>query len=388
MKILQTGDYFLGIQNMGKKEASPYLFSQIHDYKRYISCITKYAKSNQVDVVLIMGNLFFSSLPGDYLQSIILEQIKELSESNIDTVVLKGKYDQPTQDYSFLTLLQSLPYKTTHIVQKDECVVLKKNQEIVQIIAIPYQNSFAAETTDEFSHSEIGKKRIAKLLPKIEPGSFSLLLMQASLSFLEPFFLVPDLPVFNPKYLKTLPFQYFAFSGQPFKKVEKISNNTISWVGYAGSLGEFEYADSTIERGFLVMDTQQPSNPPQFIHNSKQRPTALIRVYVNSEKEAIEKLNEEFLLNDYREHITRIVLHTDANLSLSKIHKHFEDHCFHIHSIEQQGKRLCYVGDEEILPVRKYIDIFFEEKRLSFPEDLEEKIENNCLSYINKEFST
>ncbi|MDD4614790.1 MAG: hypothetical protein PHI40_05240, partial [Caldisericia bacterium] len=328
--------------------------------------------------------LFFSSLPNDFLQSVVRERIKDLAQSNIHCVVLSGKYDQPCQGTSFLEMLPSLSFQYVHTIQKDECIVLKKDSDALQIAALPYKKMSPSDATSLSSRSEIAENRISKLIPKIQPDLFSVLFMQATLSFLEPFFLLPDIPAFHASYLQSLPFQYFAFGGQPFKKIEKLSTLE-SWIGYPGSLGEFEYADSTIERGFLVYDSLSISEPPHFIPNPEQRLTALIRISANSEKEIMEKLNEEFLLNDYREHITRIVLHTDANLSLPSIHGSFEEHCFHIHSIEQQGKQLRYVDDEEILPIRRYVDFYLEEKRLPLPEILEEEVNTHCLSYLYNE---
>jgi hypothetical protein len=207
--------------------------------------------------------------------------------------------------------------------------------------------------------------------------------MQAQIEPLEPFFLLPDLPILDMEYLKNLPFHYYALGGQPYKRVERLHEGG-PWFSYPGTLGEFEFSDSSIERGFVVFNTLHADTKPAFIHNENQRQTALIRINANSEKETIEKLNEEFLLNNYREHITRILLHTDAKLSIQQIYQLFEDHCFHIHSIEQQGKRLCFVGDEEILPLDNYMNAFFDEKQSKFPKELQGEIREACWKYLSE----
>ncbi len=383
MKILQSGDFFLGIQNMGKNESSLYHFSQIHDYARYWTYVTQYAKNNFIDIILFSGNFFFSSLPNDYLQSIIMDGIRDCIHSKIHVVVLEGKYDQDCQGYSFLQILQSLSNDYLHIILKNDCIPIRKEQEILQIAAIPY-NTFHSTAENPTSLSESAKKHIAKLIPKIQNEQFPILFMQAQIPSLEPFFLLPDLPILDLEYLHQLPFQFYALGGQPYKRIEQL-NNAGPWLSYPGSLGEFEFSDSSIERGFMIYDTLQTSAPPVFIHNEKQRKTALIRINANSEKETIEKLNEEFLLNNYREHITRILLHTDAKLSLYEIYHLFEDHCYHIHSIEQQGKKLCYVGDEEILPLDYYMNAFFDEKQSKFPNELQIDIRKAYLRYLSEE---
>lgn len=382
MKILQTGDFFLGIQNMGKRESSLYHFSQIHDYARYWSYITQYAKTNSIDVILFSGNFFFSSLPSDFFQSILMEGVRDCIQSKIHIVILEGKYDQECQGHSFLQTLQSISNNYLHIIRKNDCILIKKEEESIQIAAIPY-NTFHSTAENPSSLSESAKKHIATLLPKIQNDYFSILFMQAQLNPLESFFLLPDLPILEFEYLQNLPFHYYALGGQPYKRVEQL-NERGPWLSYPGSLGEFEFSDSSIERGFIVFDTLQADVSPAFIHNKNQRQTALIRINANSEKETIEKLNEEFLLNNYREHITRILLHTDAKLSIQQIYHLFEDHCFHIHSIEQQGKRLCYVGDEEILPLENYMNTFFDEKQSDFPIDLQSQIREACMRYLSE----
>ena len=136
MKILHTSDWHLGRSLYGRK--------RYEEFSRFLDWLTETIKQEQVDILLVAGDIFDTSIPPNYAQELYYRFLHQVSTSHCQhVVIIAGNHDSP----SFLTapsaLLQVL---NVHVVgaaledPRDEVFVLRDNadQPLAIVCAVPY----------------------------------------------------------------------------------------------------------------------------------------------------------------------------------------------------------------------------------------------------------
>src|SRR5262245_9065032 len=87
MKFLHTSDWHVGrtIRNRSRMDEHRAVFAEIIDI----------AKQEQVDSVLITGDIFHERRPSLEAQELVAETLAELARQQIPTVVIPGNHDDP-----------------------------------------------------------------------------------------------------------------------------------------------------------------------------------------------------------------------------------------------------------------------------------------------------
>ncbi|MCK5847799.1 MAG: hypothetical protein KAH01_01210 [Caldisericia bacterium] len=369
MRIIHTGDFFIGIQNFGKSVPTFAGFSQIDDYIKYLNFTIDYAISNTVDLILVSGNVFFSSQPSIFLQNLIIEKVQEAVYKKIKFIFVQGQYDQPYRHSSFIkTLSELFPDNVTAVVDVGVQKISIRDS-FLQIACIP--------TPSILKHSL--EESIIHLSNQIDPSGYSIFCSQLLLESFKPFFLLSHLQKFKPEILKNLVFNYYALGGYHIPLVQKHVSNPHTYIGYPGSLGEIQYGDSLVEKGFLFIDTKSKSKKPVFVRNKSQRLVTLIRITADTIDDIYEKLDEEFLLNDFKESITRIVIHTELQVEKQDIKQKYSSSCFYIYNIEIISKSHNDTF-KETNTLEKFVEKYIQLKTNDLTE--QKALIKQCLSYF------
>ena len=136
MKLLHTSDWHLGRSLHGRKRH--------HEFDCFLSWLLGALTEHQIDVLLVAGDIFDTTTPGNRAQSQYYRFLHQVAASQCrHVVVIAGNHDSPTFLDAPRELLRAL---NVHVVGQaaenphDEVLVLKSDHDQAELIvcAVPY----------------------------------------------------------------------------------------------------------------------------------------------------------------------------------------------------------------------------------------------------------
>ncbi len=135
MKILHTSDWHLGQYFLGK--------SRQNEHKQFLDWLLECAKKNQVDAIIVAGDIFDTGSPPSYARELYNQFIEDLQATKIKLIIVGGNHD------SVATLGESkglLKLLNTYVVpgvmaNLDEQVITltdKNKKPVAMICAVPF----------------------------------------------------------------------------------------------------------------------------------------------------------------------------------------------------------------------------------------------------------
>ena len=167
MKFLHTADWHLGAKTNGR--------DRLDEQKRVLDEIESIVKYENVDCVIIAGDVFNTASPSAEAEELFFDSIQKLSENGDRFIfVLAGNHDDPTRLSAGLPLsskhnialvsslakLKENSFNKNAIVKLIETgrghIKIKKNEEIVTIAYLPYPNEvrIAEKVDSDLSYAE------------------------------------------------------------------------------------------------------------------------------------------------------------------------------------------------------------------------------------------
>ncbi len=135
MKILHTSDWHLGQYFLGK--------SRQNEHKQFIDWLLVCACENQVDAIIVAGDIFDTGSPPSYARELYNQFIEDLQATGIKLIVVGGNHDSVAtlaESKGLLKLLNTFVVPGV-MVNKDEQVITltdKNKQPIAMICAVPF----------------------------------------------------------------------------------------------------------------------------------------------------------------------------------------------------------------------------------------------------------
>ncbi|WP_404317010.1 exonuclease SbcCD subunit D C-terminal domain-containing protein [Malaciobacter canalis] len=135
MRFLHTSDWHLGQNFMGK--------SRIEEHKAFLSWLLNTIKENNIDVLLVSGDIFDTGTPPNYALELYYNFLKQLSQvSSLNTTIITaGNHDSVSTLKAPKQLLEAL---NVHVVvngDEDENIIIpiKKDDNTKAIVcAVPF----------------------------------------------------------------------------------------------------------------------------------------------------------------------------------------------------------------------------------------------------------
>lgn len=187
MKILHTADWHLGLklQNIDLKP----------DHEYFLSFLLNYIKKEEVDVLMISGDIFDQAYPSQTALGMYYEFLAQLIPLKIDVVITAGNHDAPSVLNGPKEILSQLKIHIFSEINSDNLnqniISLKRKEEEVHIAAIPFirdqhLRSYIKDNNDKEAQDQVreGLKHIYdecaaqlkdKLGPKIGMGHLMVL---------------------------------------------------------------------------------------------------------------------------------------------------------------------------------------------------------------------
>jgi DNA repair protein SbcD/Mre11 len=135
MKILHTSDWHLGQNFMGK--------SRFEEHKAFLSWLLNLTKEQEIDLLLVSGDIFDTGTPPNYALELYYNFLKELSHISTlkSTIITAGNHDSIATIKAPKQLLQVLNVHVIASGDRDEDVLIpiKENEAVKAIVcAVPY----------------------------------------------------------------------------------------------------------------------------------------------------------------------------------------------------------------------------------------------------------
>lgn len=135
MKILHTSDWHLGQNFMGK--------NRIEEHEAFLSWLLDIIKTEQIEVLLVSGDIFDTGTPPNYALELYYNFLKELStiKTMITTIITAGNHDSISTLKAPKQLLEVLNVRVITTGDEDENTIIPvyKNNELKSIVcAVPF----------------------------------------------------------------------------------------------------------------------------------------------------------------------------------------------------------------------------------------------------------
>ncbi len=136
MKILHTSDWHLGRSLYGRK--------RYEEFRHFLDWLIDTIEQEQVDMLLVAGDIFDTSIPPNYAQELYYHFLHKVSATHCQhVVIIAGNHDSPSFLSAPAALLRVL---NVYVVgsamedHRDEVIVLrdKADQPLAIVCAVPY----------------------------------------------------------------------------------------------------------------------------------------------------------------------------------------------------------------------------------------------------------
>jgi len=135
MKILHTSDWHLGQYFLGK--------SRQNEHKQFLDWLLVCACENQVDAIIVAGDIFDTGSPPSYARELYNQFIEDLQKTNITLIIVGGNHDSVAtlgESKGLLKLLNTFVIPGVMSNQDEQVITLtdKNKQAIAMVCAVPF----------------------------------------------------------------------------------------------------------------------------------------------------------------------------------------------------------------------------------------------------------
>ncbi len=138
MKILHTSDWHLGQYFLGK--------SRLNEHKQFLDWLLVCAQYNQVDAIIVAGDIFDTGSPPSYARELYNQFIEDLQATRIKLIIVGGNHDSVAtlgESKGLLKMLNTfvIPGVMTNCDEQVITLTDINKQPIAMICAIPFLRS-------------------------------------------------------------------------------------------------------------------------------------------------------------------------------------------------------------------------------------------------------
>ncbi|MEZ0538000.1 exonuclease SbcCD subunit D [Caldicellulosiruptoraceae bacterium PP1] len=421
LKIVHTADLHFGVTTYSK-ETPDGLGSRVLDYFKTFTQIKDFIYENNVDILLITGDIFKDREPNSTLRNKFYKEVLELSQRGVICIIIPGNHDMhpfEIKDHNIKTL-QIFDLENVYIMDKNfQELIIEKNNQKVRFISIPYpyperiltlldKKNISEEEMSLFFSNYIEQKinNMLESSPDIPTIIGAHLTMsEATVGSERGIMLGRDIKVSLSAFLN--PKISYVALGHIHKP--QILNAKEPLISYCGSPDILDFSEISDKKGFMYLEINENKLIYSFI-NTKVRPFFEIKINL-TEFDENENYEEKVFLNidrfinkvekegiNFKSSIVRVLIYTTniikKNLDFKKIQEYIEKKCFYLSAINievidnKKDFRIVDI-DESTNPseaFKKYLNSHLKYKDLKNKDQIIEKFNqlfmknNNSLS--------
>ncbi len=271
LRILHLADIHLGMENYGRVDPVKGLSTRLGDFLKTLNMALDWALDNDVDMVLIAGDIFKNRDPTPTVQREFAKCIHKLSSANMPTFILVGNHDVPNalQRANTVEIYSTLAVPNVTVAQKPGIHTIDTKAGKVQIVALPWlSRSYLLSQIDmrNLTPDELNSELLTMVegfidtsAEELDPSMPAILAAHASVQgavfsserdiMLGQDIILPKSVVANPR------FDYVAMGH--IHKYQVLSEGKPPIV-YPGSLERIDFGEQNDKKGFVSVEIGEP----------------------------------------------------------------------------------------------------------------------------------
>ncbi len=376
IRLIHTGDIHIGVQNYGRIDSATGMHTRLNDFLSTLDQLVDYAIVNQVDGVLMCGDIFKNREPDVTQQREFAKRIKRLSDSKIYVYIIVGNHDlhNAAGKATSVEIYDVVDLPGVYVRREPDVDVLNTSGGSFQVVALPYvsPSSLAAEglTIEEMSLSIRSKleQTISRLIEKLDPALPTVLMTHFSLigavsGSEQAIMLGREI---------TLPVDFFARPELDYVALGHIHKHQVLCddppMVYCGSLDRVDFNEEKEEKGFVEVFLLKDNTSYEFVPLDT-RPFITFHVDAG-EGDPFSKVMESVEWGQLEDAIAKIKIrlpaHRLADLQERELYKLLRKEAFYVAGIEKDIisdlSHLRHPGITERMDIRRAIKEYITKK--------------------------
>lgn len=287
MKVLHTSDWHLGRNMHG--------YSLIEDQQFILERLLEYTKKEQIDLLVIAGDIYDKSQPSDEAIRLFNDFLNEIIiNQQIPTVIIAGNHDSGTKIHFGSSLFEN---QNLHIVgQADKgykCITIDKENESLDIYMIPYMTPGIVRDIagdESIKYHDDSMRYITEQIKQEKRGIPSIIVAHAFVAGGDTSDSEKNLcAVGTAELVGAHHFKDFTYTALGhLHKPQKIQEE---YIRYSGSLLKYSTSESTHQKGITLIELK--NNELKSIENIALETKRDLRILTGTLEEIIEKATGE-----------------------------------------------------------------------------------------------
>lgn len=317
MKLLHLADLHIGVENYGRLDAATGLHSRLQDYLDRFDEAIDLALAEQVDLVLIAGDIYKSRTPNPTHQREFARRVRRMLSAGLPVFILTGNHDvSPAAGRAHaIEIFDTLAVEGVTIADRPRLHRIDTRSGPVQIIALPWVTRHHLLTKEELrlaSFLEIETmllERVDRFLTAtaedLDPAVPAVLTIHgtidgATVGIERQIMLGRELLL--PRSVVSLPGVDYVAMGHVHKH-QVLGNHPP--VVYAGSIERIDFGEEHEDKGCVLVELARGNTTWRF-HKLAARPFITIDVDVRSSSDPYERVVAAIDRRDLRDAVVRV----------------------------------------------------------------------------------
>lgn len=355
IKMLHLADLHIGMENYGRVDPATGLHSRLKDYLDRLDEAIAFGLGEQVDIVLIAGDVYKNRTPNPTHQREFAKRVNRLRREGLPVYILVGNHDvSPAAGRAHaIEIFDTLALEGVIIADRPRVDVVETKSGPVQIVAMPWVTRHGLMTKEELARASMLDvemmllSRVEQFLhvkaEALDPDIPAVLTLHgtidgATVGIERQIMLGRDMVL--PKSVVALPNIDYVALGH-IHKHQILANHPP--VVYSGSIERIDFGEEHEDKGCVLVELEKGETRWRF-HTLAARPFVTISVDVRNTSEPQARVADAISKHKLEDAVVRVLVEASpeqaAQLRTSEIQQLLDEaKAFHVAAVKIDVER-------------------------------------------------